>query len=547
MTSKTFFEKFELFADAPDAVPKMRRLVLDLAFTSRLLPSSHSSNGWQHRKLKTLTTKIGSGATPSGGKNNYKDSGVPLIRSMNVHFRGFVSKGLAYIDDEQASKLENVVVQESDVLLNITGASIGRVTTAPPKMEGARVNQHVAIIRTTNEIDSQFLSKYLASPRVQLFIDEIQVGATRQALTKGKIQEFEIPLPPLAEQKRIVAKVDELMALCDELEAQQRERDIQHAVLSRAALARFAEAPTPQNLNFIFHKSYDIPPADLRKSILTLAVQGKLVPQDPKDEPADRIIENVTRERNYLIGEKLIPKAKKLSPARENPFLLPSLWCWTQLGLITHLIEYGTSQKSNNDASKIPVYRMGDIQNGTLYDERLKYVSPQIDDLPRLFHDPGDIRFNRTNSAELVGKAAVYKGTPNTHTFASYLIRVRVPAHFLDPDFIGICFQAPYFRETQIEPEVIQQCGQANFNGTKLAHTLFAIPPLAEQRRIVAKVDQLMALVDQMETQLTESRATAQNLLQAVVAELTQSSANGASHSSLGHRPRNPSVKCNKG
>ena len=83
-----------------------------------------------------------------------------------------------------------------------------------------------------------------------------------------------------------MAKVDELMALCDRLEAQQQERETRHAALARASLARFADAPTPANLNFIFHKSYDIAPADLRKSILTLAVQGKLVPQDPNDEPA---------------------------------------------------------------------------------------------------------------------------------------------------------------------------------------------------------------------------------------------------------------------
>ena len=97
-----------------------------------------------------------------------------------------------------------------------------------------------------------------------------------------------VPLPPLAEQKRIVAKVDELMALCDRLEAQQQERETRHAALARASLARFADAPTPANLKFLFHKSYAIPPADLRKSILTLAVQGKLVPQDPNDELGGR-------------------------------------------------------------------------------------------------------------------------------------------------------------------------------------------------------------------------------------------------------------------
>ena len=257
MTLETFFAKFDQFADAPDAVAKMRELVLDLAATGRLLPRKGE---WETRLLKSLATKIGSGATPAGGRESYFSEGIPLIRSMNVHFRGFDRTGLVFLSDEQADQLSNVTVQANDVLLNITGASIGRVTIAPIEMAGARVNQHVTIIRPTPELFPRFLSMFLASPSVQRMIDEIQVGATRQALTKGMIEQFEIPLPPLAEQKRIVAKVDELMALCDRLEAQQQERETRHAALARASLARFADAPTPANLNFLFHPSYTIPP-----------------------------------------------------------------------------------------------------------------------------------------------------------------------------------------------------------------------------------------------------------------------------------------------
>jgi type I restriction enzyme, S subunit len=232
MRLETFFEKFDLFADAPDAVAKMRELVLDLAITGRLFPPETE---WQKRTLKSLTTKIGSGATPAGGRESYFSEGIPLIRSMNVHFRGFDRTGLVFLSDEQAGQLSSVVVQPSDVLLNITGASIGRVTIAPSHMAGARVNQHVTIIRPTSELLPSFLVLFLASPSVQRMIDEIQVGATRQALTKGMIEQFEIPLPPLAEQKRIVAKVDEMMALCDRLEAQQQERDTRHAALTHAS------------------------------------------------------------------------------------------------------------------------------------------------------------------------------------------------------------------------------------------------------------------------------------------------------------------------
>ena len=118
--------------------------------------------GWSVASLAELTSKIGSAATPTGGETSYKTSGIPLIRSMNVHFSGFKPEGLAYIDHKQARKLENVTVHSGDILLNITGASIGRVTTAPPNMNDARVNEHVAIIRLVDGIESGFVCGFFA-------------------------------------------------------------------------------------------------------------------------------------------------------------------------------------------------------------------------------------------------------------------------------------------------------------------------------------------------------------------------------------------------
>ena len=140
------------------------------------------------------------------------------------------------------------------------------------------------------------------------------------------------PLPPLAEQKRIVAKVDELMALCDRLEAQQNERETRHAALARASLARFADAPTPANLNFLFHDAYTIDPADLRKSILTLAVQGKLVPQDPNDERCTRPDDCAMKNRQRTIQSKNL-RRKQLEQLRRSVCRadLPSSWCIERL------------------------------------------------------------------------------------------------------------------------------------------------------------------------------------------------------------------------
>lgn len=225
------FEKPGLLTDAPNAAVKIRGLILDLAVSGQLVaPQSE----WQKSPLKSLTTKIGSGATPAGGRESYFSEGIPLIRSMNVHFSGFDPNGLVFLSREQADELCNVIVEADDVLLNITGASIGRVTTAPSEMAGARVNQHVTIIRPLAGLLPAFLTLFLASPMVQRMINEIQVGATRQALTKSMIEQFQIPVPTLAEQRQIVFKVNEVMALLQDLETQ--------LAASRATAASSVEA-----------------------------------------------------------------------------------------------------------------------------------------------------------------------------------------------------------------------------------------------------------------------------------------------------------------
>jgi type I restriction enzyme S subunit len=130
--------------------------------------------------------------------------------------------------------------------------------------------------------------------------------------------------------------------------------------------------------------------------------------------------------------------------------------------------------------------------------------------------ESGDILFNRTNSYELVGKTGIFLGESGSFTFASYLIRLRISAA-ITPHYINLAINSPYFRVTQVEPDITQQTGQANFNGTKLRHTLIPLPPACEQRRIVAKVDELMALCDEMESRLTSAREKASHLAASVV------------------------------
>ncbi len=162
---------------------------------------------------------------------------------------------------------------------------------------------------------------------------------------------------------------------------------------------------------------------------------------------------------------------------------------------------------------------MNNIQNGKIVFSDLKYVSNNIKDLPRLYLKKSDLLFNRTNSYELVGKTGVYLKEDDVFTFASYLIRISLFNEFIDARFINYYMNSLIYRQTQIEPEITQQNGQANYNGTKLKNTIMPIPPLNEQKRIVQKVDQLMALCNELEKNIEQSKKDSELLMQSVLQE----------------------------
>ena len=161
--------------------------------------------GWETTKFSEVTSKIGSGATPMGGQENYIADGISLIRSMNVYNGYFKYDELAHITDEQARHLENVIVKEHDVLLNITGASIARSCIVPFEILPARVNQHVLIIRCeSSRLNHRFANAILISDSYQRLLLSLgeSGGATRQAITKQQIESFSIFLPPINLQNR---------------------------------------------------------------------------------------------------------------------------------------------------------------------------------------------------------------------------------------------------------------------------------------------------------------------------------------------------------
>lgn len=310
---------------------------------------------WQLARLGSLTTKVGSGATPRGGEAAYKPTGVPLIQSMNVHFDGLRREGLAFIDDTQAKALDGVIVEANDVLLNITGASIGRVTTAPTDLAGARVNQHVAIIRPVPEVLPTFVARWLASPSVQRFIEDEESGATRQALTKEKILDFELPIPPLNEQRRIVEKLDAVF-----------ER-------SKAAKARLERLPA------LLEK--------LKRSVLAAAFRGDLTKDwrsaNPHVEPASVLLARIRAERKRRWEEALRSKGKDPKKATyEEPPVdvaglpeLPETWAWASLEALSALVTDGDHNPPTRVEFGVPHLTAKNVKGWQLRFDDCSYVS----------------------------------------------------------------------------------------------------------------------------------------------------------------------------
>lgn len=165
-----------------------------------------NTKGWDTDTCKNLTSKIGSGATPKGGRESYGTEGISLIRSMNVYNNRFEYKDLAYITDEQADKLSNVTIEEKDVLLNITGASVARCCVVPKELIPARVNQHVAIVRCKDRLLPEFLCNMFTENSYQRLLWSIATsgGATREAITKQQIEDLVLIVPPIELQQQFV-------------------------------------------------------------------------------------------------------------------------------------------------------------------------------------------------------------------------------------------------------------------------------------------------------------------------------------------------------
>jgi type I restriction enzyme S subunit len=564
-------QHFELLGTAPGGVAKLRELILTLAVQGKLVPQDPKEEpaslllrkiqdekdrliadgkikrgkpladisqeeqpfllprGWEWVRLNSLLQKIGAGSTPLGGREVYVPNGVKFLRSQNVWNDGLRLDRVAFIKPATHAKMSGTVVLPNDLLFNITGASIGRCAVVPSDFDEANVSQHVTIVRTVMPELNEFLHKVLVSRHVQQTVMDVQVGVSREGLSIAKLGQFLIPLPPLAEQARIVIRVEELMRLCDALEAKDQLEATQHAQLMQTLLGALTASTTPdeladnwQRVATHFDLLLDRPEAvdALEQTILQLAVRGLLVPQDPKDEPASELLKRIRAEKDRLIAEGKIKRDKPLPTFEEIPFKLPSGWTWTRLGMVGESFTYGSSQKACDDASAVPILRMGNIQGGKVMMGNLKYLKYLQDGLPSLLLEKGDVLFNRTNSYELVGKTGIFPGNNRPVTFASYLIRVRLLEQFCSPEYANLYMNSRDCRSNEIEPDLTQQTGQANYNGTKLKNIRLPLPPREEQTRIVARVETLRRLCADLRRRLAACRTTQAHLAEALIDEV---------------------------
>lgn len=528
MNAERLLQHYERIADAPDAIPRLRRFILDLAVRGKLVSQDSSDEpasellkriakekarlgmkiqpaplrpeevpfelpvGWSWSRIGEVCSKTGSGSTPRGGKEVYKLTGVPFLRSQNVYDDGLRLNDVAYIDLATHERMSGTQVSPGDLLLNITGGSMGRCCLVPADFSDANISQHVAIIRVALKGLEAFLHRLVLSPYFQALVFDEQTGAGRGGLPKNRMDMIAVALPPLAEQHRIVAKVDELRGLCDRLEAARAGREAVRDRLAAASLARL-NAPDPETFQADARFALDALPAlttrpdqirRLRQTILNLAVRGKLVPQNPKDEPVAK------RYQKELGGADI-----------------PASWRVLNFGKFCDI--EGGNQPPKSQFIDEP--RKGYVRLLQIRDlgERPVPVYIPIASARSLCKE-GEILIGRYGAS--VGK--VFWAQNGAYNVA--MAKFSWPDDALISRFAFLLLKSEYL---QGPLAAATRSAQAGFNKGDLAPINFPLPPLAEQHRIVAKVDALMALCDRLEASLTATATTRRRLLDALLAE----------------------------
>ncbi|MFF4777906.1 restriction endonuclease subunit S [Microtetraspora fusca] len=403
-------------------------------------------------------------------KTEWSDSGRPIIRIQNLTGSG--NDFNYYAGDLE----ERHIVRSGDLLIS-WAASLGAFIWQGP--EGA-LNQH--IFKVDSFVDKRF-HYYL----VQHQLDELYRqthGSGMVHVTKGRFDSLPVLLPPLEEQRRIVAALEDYLSRLD----------------AGSGLLEDGERRS----------------RTLKKALAAHAVQGLITKRSMDDGDGKDLLDKVMARRAALVRRR---RATPAPPALGSALKIPLHWTTASMDQLCWDIEYGTSAKAHagwTDGA-IPVLRMGNIQEGAIVWNSLKYLPPDHPDSLTLKLADGDLLFNRTNSAELVGKSAVYRESMGPATFASYLIRCRL-VDGVEPDWVNLVVNSFYGR-SYVGSVVSQQVGQANVNGTKLAAMPIPLPPRGEQVRILAAVAEQNAGISRLDKVLKGASSRAGQLLRSLIVE----------------------------
>jgi type I restriction enzyme S subunit len=540
MNADRLVAHYEKIANAPDAIVRLRRFILDLAVRGKLVPQDPNDEPAAELLKRIATEKerlVKAGqikatkATPALPETPFTIPGIwrwsqlaeigllsprneapdtleasfvpmPLIAAeygiVNEHevrAWGEIKKGYTHFAEGDVGLAKITPCFEngkSTVFRNLTGG-VGSGTT------------ELHIVRPLF-VDQDYILLFLKSPHfIETGIPKMTGTAGQKRVPTEYFAHSPFPLPPLAEQRRIVAKVGALMALCDRLEAARRSREAVRDRLAAASLARLS-APDPETFQTAARFALDALRAlttrpdqikQLRQTILNLAVRGKLVPQDPTDEPA-------------IIFDRAIPDDL------ERPFDIPRSWNWSRLHALGKLKGGGTPSKARDD------FWNGSIPWVSPKDMKIDYMAEA-----QMSISEAAIAGSAANLIETGSVLFVVRGMILAHSFPVAISRAPLA---INQDMKALVLKKPAMAEyilralKGVKPEMLKRVqrsshGTCRLEGSDYSDFLIPIPPLAEQYRIVAKVDALMALCDRLEASLTAAATTRRRLLDALLAE----------------------------
>ena len=446
--------------------------------------------GWCEAKVSDVASVV-MGQSPPSSAYNSTGEGLPF-------FQGKGNFGEVYPTVSTWCDATTKVAHKDDVLLSVR-APVGSTNLAPAV---CCIGRGIAAIRPAQDVSSKYL--LYALRRFADKLDALGTGTTFKAVSGRIVRDFCLPIAPSAEQLRIV---DCLEGLLTTLSA------------GITALKRCQD----QLLLY-------------RASVLKAAVAGDLTAdwrsKHPNVKPANTLLQRILAERRkhweqeqlrtYAEKGQLPPKnwqAKYREPVAPELADLPHVprgWCWATVDQCASDIQYGSSAKTGDDATGIPVLRMGNLSaNGDILLDPLKYLPKDHPTLTGLYLKVGDLLFNRTNSIDLVGKTATYRGEPSPATFASYLIRIRLLTG-INPVLLMYVLNSHWGRQW-IRGVASQTVGQANVNGTKLSAFAFPLPPEPEQIRLVGIVDEHIHAIDSLDAHIVTNMVSSEELRQAIL------------------------------